>query len=183
MAFYSRIIQIDGVNYKQISSDSWTNIATGEIIDNTRMIVIINEYKIKKTITPVTPSGGPSGSCCTIPNMANGVFACEQKNQEACGGGCFTISGTCDQTDENPVSPCETNCVRCCFQGNNYCMARKASECIAIGATYFNVNGCTACKYGVCSTDQNNNTTNATERFFGRGCTGVFIVGGGVSDF
>jgi len=42
MAFYSRIIKIEGISYKQISFDSWQNLTTGEILDNTRMSGIIN---------------------------------------------------------------------------------------------------------------------------------------------
>jgi hypothetical protein len=184
MAFYSRSIQIDGILYKQISPNQWQNVNSGQIIDSTKMVIIINEFK-KRQVTPVTPGGGASGACCEIPNMISGAFVCTDKDEGSCPGGCFKVNQTCNVTDESP-EPC-VDCVRCCYIADQYCVAKRPEQCVPVGnggGTYFGSNGCTACKYGVCSSDQNNSTTNATERFYGsRGCTGTFIVGGGVSDF
>ena len=167
MAFYTRTIQIDGVTYKQISPTQWQNLKTGEILDNTKISFIINQFKAKQI--PVTPSAGPVGACCEI---VNGVMICSEKTQEACSGGCFKGPETsCSVTDENP-DPCST-CVHCCFVSVG-CVARTPEVCLSGGGTYFGSNGCTACKFGICSSD-----IVVSERFFGNGCTGVFIEGGG----
>ena len=174
MTFYTRTIQIEGITYKQISSTQWQNVNTGQIIDNTRFATIVNQYKSKKVVVPVTPSGGDTGACCEV---ISGILQCTEKREEACSGGCFKGVGTnCFVTEESPDA-CDT-CVYCCYVGFG-CLARTPVACTASSGQYFNKNlGCTACKFGVCSSDP---TT--VERFYGNGCTGIFIEGGGVASF
>jgi len=168
MAFYTRTITIDGVTYKQISIDSWKNLFTGETIDNTRMATIINEFKGRQ-FEQLPVSGGTAGACCVV---INGVLTCSQKLEGECANGCFKGAGvTC-----SGVNPCES-CVYCCTLSQG-CTAKNAAGCLQIGGTYFASNGCTACKYGVCSTDPI-----TTQRFYGNGCTGVFIEGGSTGSF
>ena len=169
MAFYTRTIEIEGVAYKQIGPTQWQNLKTGQIIDNTKLVVLVNEFKQRRAISALV--GGTAGACCEI---VDGVMECSSKTQDACSEGCFKGEGT--DCGESPT-PCST-CVHCCFVGAG-CLARTPSACLLAGGTYFAFDqGCTACKFGVCSSD-----TTTTQRFYGNGCTGTFVVGGATNSF
>lgn len=174
--FYPRLVKISGIFYKQISPTQWQNAVTGQIFSNINNLLYLNILQTKKPSKPTpipTPLESPTGGCCEI---INGIMQCNEKREEACSGGCFKGAGSnCNVTEENPDA-C-SSCVHCCKVSVG-CYARTPAACLAGGGTYFGSNGCTACKFGVCSSD-----TTVTERFFGNGCTGIFIEGGGVASF
>jgi len=136
MAFYSRIIKLQGVSYKQISFDAWQNLTTGEILDNTRMSGIIN-LVADGAVVPTVPAV-ILGACCT-----GGICVGEgQTAQDFCppSVGIFYPGVTC----------AECFLGACCTGGTCYGgQLTSQSICTSVGGTFYLGLTCNRCEIGV----------------------------------